>query len=401
MIGISTGLRRRWGAFLRVLPDSVSNRLRSREYHYSPADLPDPLRVPHATRRLYVAPVNFAGQGFLIARSAETLGSTGAVSMQFSRKDDFGFRVDDRVDVNVFRFSRTWQRERFTQVAQGFSHVLVEAGRPIFGTLFGADPGREIAALLQRGVRVGLIAHGSDIRDPDRHRLEDEWSPFRDEDWARLPELRRKARAAQELFASANAPVFAMTPDLLLDWPSATWLPLIVDVERWRTADPALLRRRPKVVHVPSNAFVKGSHLIEPTMARLHEEGLIEYRRVSGVSASEMPSIYQEADLVLDQFRIGSYGVAACEAMAAGRLVVAHVKDQVRDHVRTATGMDLPILQATPATLEAVIRSVVEDPQAARRFAARGPGFVDQVHDGGLSAAALGGFLESTAQSAT
>ncbi len=96
---------------------------------------------------------------------------------------------------------------------------------------------------------------------------------------------------------------------------------------------------------------MKGTQLIAPVLERLAERGTIDFRYVEGVAAADMPALYGEADIVLDQFRIGSYGVAACEAMAAGRVVVGHVSPAVRSHVLRATGLELPIVEATPDSL--------------------------------------------------
>ena len=98
---------------------------------------------------------------------------------------------------------------------------------------------------------------------------------------------------------------------------------------------------------------------------------------------------FAAADIVLDQFRLGSYGVAACEAMASARVVVGHVLPAVRERVREATGLELPIVEATPDTLAAVLEELISDPEGARRIAARGSEFVEAVHDGRASARAL------------
>ena len=90
---------------------------------------------------------------------------------------------------------------------------------------------------------------------------------------------------------------------------------------------------------------------------------------------------------------LGIYGVAACEAMASGRLVVSHVSAYVRDTVEAATGRRLPIVESTAADLEATLRAVVADPGAYREEAARGPGFVREVHDGRMSSLVLASFL--------
>ena len=46
-------------------------------------------------------------------------------------------------------------------------------------------------------------------------------------------------------------------------------------------------------------------------------------------------------------FRSGDYGVGACETMASGRIVLAHVSEQVRGVVEGEAGMPLPIPETT------------------------------------------------------
>lgn len=378
---------------LRLVPVSVTTRLGLPTRKFSKAQVPPPPVVPSTDVRLYVAPVNFAGQGFEWARSAEKLPGVGAVNMQYSLDRGFGFSVDNWVPAVVFNNSRAWQRTQFETVASGFTHVIFEAERPIFGTLFGGRVDLEVAALRARGVTVGMLSHGSDLRLPSRHRKIDEWSPFLDDNWGAVQVLESQSRRNLELLRGLQAPVFLSTPDLLLDWPSGIWLPLAIDLEPWRGASPPLARQKPVVVHAPSNSVIKGSTLIEPILRSLVAEGLIEYVRVEGVPASEIPALYKGADIVLEQFRIGTYSRAAVEGMAAGRIVIAHVHDQVRNHVRVRTGRELPVVQATPDTLESTVRDVVSQRDKYRSVAEEGMSFVAEVHDGRASADALKEFL--------
>jgi hypothetical protein len=53
----------------------------------------------------------------------------------------------------------------------------------------------------------------------------------------------------------------------------------------------------------------------------------------------------------------------------------------------------VPVLEATPLTLEAVLRSVLADPAATADLAASGPEFVRELHDGRVSAGVLATFL--------
>lgn len=387
-----SGLRRVLGRATRLLPDRILAAALPRRYRFDPAALSTPV-IPDAPIRLYLGPVNWAGQGWQWARAAERLPGVGAVSMSYRVGNDLAYPVDLSVPVAGFVFSNSWQRRQLQTVRDHFTHVVVEAERPLFGRVFDQTVEDQVGALLRQGVRVAMLCHGSDIRLPSRHAAASELSPFRDGLWELTPKLERQARDNAAVLERLGLPIFVSTPDLLLDVSEARWLPVVVDVDLWATDTMPLAGGRPVVAHAPSRAIVKGSDLIDPIMSALHEEGLIEYRRIERVPAAEMPDVYRTADIVLDQFRIGSYGVAACEALAAGRVVVSHVTGQVRDYVHSATGEELPIVEATPESLERVIRDIVANPSPYRETAARGVAFVRAVHDGRRSAEALRPFL--------
>jgi hypothetical protein len=386
-------MRRLLNALRSYLPEFLSARLRGRRFQYSVSQVPPPPESLNAPVRLFIGPANHAAQGYRIARAAEIVPGVRAVSMQPRGDSGFRFPIDNPVPANVYRFSKSWQRAQFQQISQSYSHVIFEAERPLFGNFLNSSVVEEVHALRDRGVSVAMVAYGSDIRIPDRHRTIDEWSPFHEVGWASVPRLRANSEMNRSVLEQVGAPVFVTTPDMLLDWPGASWLPIVVNPDDWVGGAPALERDRPLVVHVPSNPVIKGSDLIEPTMRRLHEEGLIEYQRVQGVPASEMPKLYGDADIVLDQFRIGTYATAAIEALAAERVVIAHLHDQVREHVRLEYKREVPVVQATIASLEEVLRDIVANRDHYRSIAASGPEFVRGLHDGHATAQVLAPFL--------
>jgi hypothetical protein len=144
-----------------------------------------------------------------------------------------------------------------------------------------------------------------------------------------------------------------------------------------------------RIVHAASAPLQKGSHYIEPAIEPLTRSGEVDFRLVTGTPASQMPAVFAGADIVIDQFRAGSYGVAACEAMASGRVVIGHVLPFVRQQVEASFGMHLPIVEATPDTLLATVRRLAADRQAAQAIGAAGIDFVTTVHSGPASARAL------------
>lgn len=388
-----SSLRRSASRLFGALPESIRMRVARSWYGFDAADIPDPVMAPIGDARLYIAPVNFAGQAYRWARAAELLPGVGAVNMQYRNPTgDFGFPADYALPTAVFLKSRRWQQRQFDAVAGGFTHVLVEAVRPIFGELFDGDLRAEVEALRDAGVRVGLIAHGTDVRVPSVHREDNPHSPFHGDEWDQTPILEESARTRSDLAKSLALPTFYSTATLARHLPPATWLPVVVDPERWATAAPPLRREKPIVVHVPSSGVVKGTAAVRVAAERLMREGLIEYREAHSVPAEDMPGLYRSADVVIDALRMGNYGVAAVEAMAAGRVVVSFLTALARAEAEEAGALP-PCVFADPDTIEDALREVCADPERFRDLAVAGPSFVRRVHDGRRSALALSPFL--------
>ncbi|WP_353988419.1 glycosyltransferase [Ruicaihuangia caeni] len=382
------------GRILRLIPEPLLGRILPGQFRFDPREMPAPTSRPDGDVRVLIAPTNYAGQGYEWARAIERhIDGAGAASMVCRVGRDFRHPADDVVPLGFYAASRTWQRRQRESVARDFTHVIVEAEKQPFGAVLDETVAGQVEYLRKRGVKVAMLCHGTDIRLPSRHQERDPESPFNDALADVAPTLERNAIDNRRLLDALGAPVFVSTPDLLLDVPYATWLPVVVDGSRWGMAEPPLLRERPVVAHAPSSGSVKGSELIDPIVQRLADEGLIEYRRIEKVPYERMPEVYRTADIVLDQFRLGDYGVAACEAMAAGRVVVGHVSDHARSKVREVIGRDLPIVEATASTLEQVLRDILAEPDRYRGLAAEGPAFVADAHDGRRSAEALREFL--------
>lgn len=368
-------------------PDGFAGRLSARLLGGRGRDIPTASRVPTTELRVYIGPTNYAGQGYRWARALEAEEPRiGAVNMAIELPGTFSFPADSPVPFAVNTASRAWHTAEFDSVTQ-FSHVLFEAQRPLFGPLFGRDVMGEIDALSGAGVSCALLAHGTDVRDPRRHGEREPHSPFADD--PRTPRLQAEVERSLDVIDRSGLPVFVSTPDLLFDVPRAHWCPVVVDVDSWKAGRELFSRAIPVVVHVPSMGVVKGTRMIEEPMRRLHDEGLIEYRHLSAITSSRMPAVIGDADIVLDQFRLGSYGVGAVEAMSAGRVVVGHVRDEVRHAVEAAVGRVLPIVQGDPDDIEAVLRLLLGDPDAARRVGDEGAAFAREVHSGSRSARVL------------
>lgn len=341
-----------------------------------------------ARHRVIITPTNYSGQATAWARALEA--SDPEISARSAAVDvpgGFSFDADLVIPVPTYHNDPDWQRRQF-EAACAATHVLIEAEEPPFGRMFGRSVEKQAAALLERGVDVAYLGHGTDVRLPSRHISNHEWSYYAHES-VYAPRLEVLAARNIELLQRSNRPVFVSTPDLLLDLPDAVWCPVAVDLRRWHIERAEKDDGRPlRVLHSPSVGALKGTDLILPVVEKLVAEGVIEFELVQGVSSGRMPEVFARADVVIDQLRTGAYGVVACEAMAAGTVVVGQVTEQVRALIAERTGMELPVVEATPDSIESTLRYLAsrEDLADLRR---QGREFVSIVHDGRLAAAAL------------
>ncbi|MFI2711412.1 glycosyl transferase family 1 [Micromonospora sp. NPDC018662] len=339
--------------------------------------------------RLGLGTANFAGQLSALAVAITAARADVGVELVMAKPPEtyrypadryLNYPGEHRLDV---------QTEQARRVLGWYTHLIVDAFRPVLGRANGDDIAADLPALRRARLKVALLAHGSEIRHPGAHLERHAESAFRDAD----PELRerlttvaeRNRRTAEE----SGLPFFVTTPDLLDDVPFATWAPLIVDVDGWACDRPVLERVRPVVLHAPSKRWTKGTDRLLPRLQALDDRRVIDLRLVEGLPHDEMRRLVQDCDIVVDQLVMGSYGTFSCEGMAAGKVVVAYVSEGPH----RAAGVQPPIANATPDTLVKTIESLLDDRPAAVALAAEGARYVRDHHDGRRTAEVFDAFL--------
>lgn len=348
--------------------------------------------------RLAIGPINQCGQAHFWSAAARAQLGIDAVSFapagRLARRVP-GANLQGPADHSIphRRLSvpawRRWTIERFLA---DFSHVMVESLAPVLSG--GADQhlGDDVPALRRLGLQPAIVLHGSEIRDPAAHQARHEASYFAEAPPEWVESMNAMVTRSRELIAGLGLPVFVSTPDLLLDVPEAHWLPLTVDVGAWSGGSGIFGDDGPPVVlHIPSRRVppIKGTQHIEPVLKDFERRGLIRHLGPETVPHTEMRALVHSADIVVDQILTGSYGVAAVEAMAAGRVVMGYVGDETSAVLPETP----PIVEAPPAAFASALEAVLADREASRDRGAQGVGYVRRWHDGTAAAEALRGFL--------
>ena len=335
-------------------------------------------RGPH----LVVGPRNVSGQAYRIARAVESELEIPATSFVLDT-GTFRFPADRYVSRDDW-FDPAWQTHQMKQLAVTATHVLTESGTGIYGALNGGLVDEQLPQMRAAGLDAAVLLHGSEIRDPRRHRSSP-FSPYAT-DHPLIADLEAATKRLRGHLEGLDLPMFVTTPDLQADI-DATWLPVVVDIHEWEVAAPQE-RDVPVVLHLPTNGLLKGSDHVDAILFRLAEDGVIVYdRRADHLEPGDVAAAIQGADIVIDGIVLGAYGVMSCQTMAAGRLAVANL-DQLGELRRSC-----PIIDASPSSLEERIRDLVADRSSWEARRADGMSFVREYHDGRYSARQLSDFL--------
>lgn len=358
------------------------------DVHVEARDIVEPARHAewgdYRPTRLAIGPRNMAGQAQLMCRAVEQHLALPAESFGLET-GAFHFEVDHRITAEAWR-DPEWQQHQRRLIASRFTHVLTESGTGILGSLNGGFVDEQLQLLRDDDLHVGVLLHGSEIRDPRRHRALP-FSPYAEHDEL-IGRLEQSVARLRRHLEGLDVPVFVTTPDLLEDV-DGTWLPVVVDVKEWSSLKAPFDSEIPRVLHLPTNGLLKGSSHVDPILKRLEEARLIEYSRPTGsLSASEVRTAMEQADLVIDGIVLGAYGVMSCQAMAAGRIAIANTSALGSFEERA------PIIDANPSTLESTLRALLSDRDSWQRLAAEGLAFVAEYHDGAYTARQLSDFLD-------
>lgn len=350
------------------------------------------MKAPSQPVELAVGPANYAGQADAWSRAARR--HLGINSWSFSRGPvrKGGFKFPSTREIPALSYylpvAHKIRMQRFLSQA---THVAFDGFQPIYSWYRRGNVVRDAQWLNSTGIHSALIAHGSEIRNPDEHMERNEFSLYHagDPDWRQY--FRELSQRNRDRALDSGLPLFVSTPDLLHELPTARWLPVCVDTEVWQSEREILTRPVPTVLHIPSRRTppIKGTQFVDPVCQDLEARGLIRYIAPTAVPHAQMRSLVHQADIVVDQLLAASYGVAAVEAMAAGCLTIGHVGEQTRQAMQEPP----PMVDVTPQSLEETLLKVIEDRAWASSLAASGPSFVTRWHDGTMSARAMEDFL--------
>jgi glycosyltransferase involved in cell wall biosynthesis len=151
-------------------------------------------------------------------------------------------------------------------------------------------------------------------------------------------------------------------------------VPRSVDLDVLRF-NPETKNRRPLVVHAPTDVNIKGTQTIIDAVEKAKGSGIdFDFRLIAGMPHEVVTQIVSQADLLIDQLHVGTYGVAAIEAMAMGTPVMCYISDYMKQYLP-----DLPVYDVTPDSIGEILPAILSGGPTIDRKACRR--YVEEHHD--------------------
>ncbi len=129
---------------------------------------------------------------------------------------------------------------------------------------------------------------------------------------------------------------------------------------------------------------IKSSHIYLPLIRKLQEEGMpLELVAPTGVPNLQVRFLQMQADIFLEMLTYGWFGANVREAMMLGKPVICYIRPQWLEDVRREIpeyADTLPIVSATPETVEAVLRDLIAHPEKRREIGERSRQFALKWH---------------------
>ena len=344
--------------------------------------------------RILHGPVNVGNQAFALSRAERRLGAKSDLVVNYqtwlgygadrvlspdgerdlrslARRVGFGLAAPFRYDVIHLYFGQSFlfREDRGDHLSSIFGQIAVDVrlarllGRRVFMTLQGCD---------------ARIAANSDLRNQFTM-CRQEHCPSHADCIASIDKKRR--RMIDNLLPLCDR-FFYLNPELAHELPkSAVFIPYCTGAVAEYAPVPAREGGRPRIVHAPTNAGIKGTRLILQALDALRSRFDFELVLIENTPHAEAMQRYREADLAIDQILAGWYGSFAVELMAMGKPAACAIRDDDLQFVPAGMSAELPLLRLRPDHLVGDLATILERRHDWPELGRRSRRFVERWHN--------------------
>ena len=239
-------------------------------------------------------------------------------------------------------------------------------GRRLLYTLYSILPQMwDVLILRLAGKKIFVVFQGGDARQGrylrEHYFFPNDWQEEPHGYYGRLTDTIKRFRAkVWDLLAHR---IYYLNPDLAGVLPKrATYFPYAMEVTKMELNPIDLKKPRITFGHIVNHREPKGTRFVLDAVHKLRLEGK-DFAFILGerLPLESAMVLYDQVDVILEQFIIGWYGLQAVEFMAKGRPVVVFIRSEDLHRVPGLTEQELPfIIVDHPHDLSEKMRMICE-----------------------------------------
>lgn len=132
------------------------------------------------------------------------------------------------------------------------------------------------------------------------------------------------------------------------------------------------------------NKTIKSTHVYVPLLEKLKKQGFpVEMIFFNDVPSIKMRYYQVQADIVVDMLTFGFFGANIREGMMLGKPCVCYIRPEWLEQIRKEIpeyADELPVISATPDTIEAILIDLINNPEKRREIGRRSRKFAEKWH---------------------
>ncbi|MDA8887811.1 glycosyltransferase [Hellea sp.] len=343
-----------------------------------------PIVTPESKLRILQGITGAAGQPHILSQALNNLPGIFSNSMQVTLSK-FGYPADIFFLVKKTDFSTMAQALKiiikpfdvFHLHTRGFLYDRLETTFPT---------GSDLLLLKAAGKKVIIHFRGSEARLQSEFEKNNPFNYIHDDIERTIEKFPEHAKRKYiSLATDICDAIFVNDPEIQSYVPGSHIIERAIDLTLWNNVG-VEETNEPLIVHAPSRRGVKGTEYVIKAVESLKKKGFkFKFQLVESMPHAEARAVYERADIIVDQLRIGWYGVLAVEAMALGKPVVAYI----REDLEYTLGSKPPVINANPYTIELALKDLITDYNYRKEMSMRARSYCEKVHDSNVVAKKL------------
>ncbi len=244
---------------------------------------------------------------------------------------------------------------------------------------------RDLAYAQKLGKKIFVEFVGSDIRYPE---LLSQFNPyykhafyFENYEYINVEATNGNLKL-QKIFSKYRAiPIVNPEMQLFVDrnlFPKLYQVYFRINFEDFEPSYPRVETKRPIIVHSPSALIAKGSNIILSIIERIQKIYDFEFIIIHKKPRAEVLEILKRADIFIDQIILGTYAMAAMEAMAYGKPTLCYIMPQVFSNGLTS---ECPVVNVNPDTIEQKLVDLILNPQMRHEIGMASRAYIEKYHN--------------------